>query len=148
MPLSMHVHHPMSPDVSVGCLSVDGWTGADVQRARKRLGLSQDELASLAGVTRRTIGRLEHSEHDNPHSLGRVLRVLGLVDDDEPPLGRPGGLDQVSNAELVARLNIIVLEMTRRLDGHGEEPGRVGSMPPLDPPTDEPDRHNDLGPAG
>jgi HTH-type transcriptional regulator/antitoxin HipB len=52
---------------------------AAVRRARKALGLRQDELALAAGVSTRTVHQIEHGKPTSRlDSLAPVLEVLGL----------------------------------------------------------------------
>jgi y4mF family transcriptional regulator len=68
--------------------------GAAVLRARKSLGLRQDELALAAGVSTRAIHQIEHGKPTSRlDSITPVLDVLGLrlrVEDRVPtvPTGR------------------------------------------------------------
>lgn len=55
-------------------------TGKDVQRLRKRLGLTQAELAQRIGVTRVSVWRWEAETHGIRESAARLL--LTLVADD------------------------------------------------------------------
>lgn len=59
--------------------------GAAIRERRRRLGISQDELASSIGVNRKVIGQLENGK-ETVH-LGIVLRAaraVGLVVGIEP----------------------------------------------------------------
>jgi transcriptional regulator with XRE-family HTH domain len=51
-------------------------TGDELQRLRKRLGLTQVELAARVGVTRVTIGRQERGEVRIPEPTARLIRLL------------------------------------------------------------------------
>lgn len=55
-------------------------TGKEVQRLRKRLGLSQAELAQRMGVSRVSVWRWETDTHGIRESAARLL--LTLVADD------------------------------------------------------------------
>lgn len=46
--------------------------------ARKRAGLTQVELAKLAGVAHTTIVRMESGAHVPTQTYGRLFKVLGL----------------------------------------------------------------------
>lgn len=52
--------------------------GKNLQRARKRLGISQERFAPMVGTTRRHLIRLENGEH-RPSSelLGRIAAETG-----------------------------------------------------------------------
>ncbi len=54
--------------------------GARVRKARKELGLRQDELAVAAGVSTRAIHQVEHGKPTSRlDTLSRVLDVVGLA---------------------------------------------------------------------
>jgi HTH-type transcriptional regulator / antitoxin HipB len=54
--------------------------GARVRRARRELGLRQDELAIAAGVSTRAIHQVEHGKTTSRlDTLSHVLDVLGLT---------------------------------------------------------------------
>jgi len=66
--------------------------GNRLKQTRETLGLTQQELADLAGVSLRTITRWEgqSSNEDNLFQVARALNVsadylLGLTDDPTPP---------------------------------------------------------------
>lgn len=50
-----------------------------VRARRTELGLDRQELASAAGVTRRTVQRLERGEHVSADTVVRIERGLGLA---------------------------------------------------------------------
>ncbi len=54
--------------------------GERLAQYRLRQNLTQAELASEAGVSKRTLGRLEAGESTQLTNLIRILRVLGLLD--------------------------------------------------------------------
>lgn len=55
---------------------------AAVAPERKRMGLTQDDLARLAGVTRKVVSAIETGQHSmRLGSLLKVLRVVGLLDE-------------------------------------------------------------------
>lgn len=54
--------------------------GARLARYRLNRNLTQDQLAREAGVSKRTIVRLENGESTQLTNLVRILRALGLLD--------------------------------------------------------------------
>jgi len=49
----------------------------DLIRARKGVGLSQQELADLAGIRQETVSRLETGKHTaNPRTVDRIMRAI------------------------------------------------------------------------
>jgi len=49
----------------------------DLIRARKGAGLSQQRLASMAGIRQETISRLETGKHTaNPRTIDKIMRVI------------------------------------------------------------------------
>ena len=54
--------------------------GTGLARFRIDLGLTQAEVATRAGIAKRTVERLESDGTANLDTLFRVLRVLGLLD--------------------------------------------------------------------
>lgn len=64
--------------------------GARVESARLSLNATQDELAREAGVSKRTVERIEAGSSSQMTSFVRVLRALGRLDPLEallPPVG-------------------------------------------------------------
>src|ERR671932_400774 len=61
-----------------------GEIGALLRRHRAMAGLSQEELAERAGLSRRAISDLERGAHRAPYpaTLRRLVQALGLTDDD------------------------------------------------------------------
>jgi len=55
--------------------------GERISRRRLRRNLTQGELARQAGVSKRTVLRLESGESTQMTSLVRILRTLGLLED-------------------------------------------------------------------
>jgi transcriptional regulator with XRE-family HTH domain len=51
-------------------------TGAELRRLRRRLGLTQRELAELVGVHANSIARQERGELGIKESLARLVRLL------------------------------------------------------------------------
>jgi transcriptional regulator with XRE-family HTH domain len=60
--------------------AVEAEIGRRLESARLAANVSQAELAAEAGVSRRTITRLESGEGVSVNTLIRVLRALGLGD--------------------------------------------------------------------
>jgi transcriptional regulator with XRE-family HTH domain len=56
-------------------------TGKEVQRLRKRLGLTQGELAQRMGVSRVSVGRWETDQHAIRESAARLLLMLVAQED-------------------------------------------------------------------
>jgi len=56
----------------------DDMLGQQMESARKARGWSQDELATAAAVSRKTIYSLENGEDVSTRSLGKILLALGL----------------------------------------------------------------------
>lgn len=56
-------------------------TGKDVRRIRKRLGLSQPQLAERLGVTKNSVARWERGEMGIRQS---VVILLGMLDQSAP----------------------------------------------------------------
>src|SRR5262245_5075218 len=54
--------------------------GAQVRSQRIRLRLTQEELASAAGVARKAVMRLETGGNPTVHTLLAVLRAIGRAD--------------------------------------------------------------------
>jgi HTH-type transcriptional regulator / antitoxin HipB len=53
--------------------------GDDVKRARRHLGLNQDELSLVAGVSRRTVYAVEHGKATvRLDAVVAILRAVGL----------------------------------------------------------------------
>lgn len=69
--------------------------GARLAARRIAMGLTQAEAAEQAGVSKRTLERLEAGEAVQSPNLVRVLRVLGLLDALEAalPSADPGPMD-------------------------------------------------------
>ena len=67
--------------------------GAELRAARRRAGLTQQELAELLGVTREYVGSLERDEDsERVVRLSQALRAVGLRVTVEP-LARSGDGD-------------------------------------------------------
>lgn len=115
-------------------------TTTTVRALRKRLGVSQPDLADLLGVAVRTVGRLEAAElagHDSKH-LARARAALAQLERDQ---GRPprrlrtiGALREqlrASQAELARLLGVSTKTLQRwEADGLGlqaQSQGPAGS---------------------
>jgi transcriptional regulator with XRE-family HTH domain len=72
--------------------------GAGLARQRVQRGLTQGEVATRAGVSLRTVIRLEAGASSQLTNLVRVLRVLGLLDHLEQlaPPPAPSPLEQLA----------------------------------------------------
>jgi len=79
-------------------------TGDDIRRARQARGLSQTELAALAGTNPSTIWRTETGKYADPRKLGAIAHAVGLG-------------EQVTDEELLRRVSAGQLagEIVRRL---------------------------------
>lgn len=53
--------------------------GAAIRDARKKQGLSQDELAEKAGLSRPTIARVERGDDVSTATINKLAEVLGLA---------------------------------------------------------------------
>jgi transcriptional regulator with XRE-family HTH domain len=73
--------------------------GKRLAQRRLRRDLTQQQLADAAGVSRRTVVRLEGGESTQLTNLVRVLRALGLLDDLAAlaPAPGPSPLEQLRN---------------------------------------------------
>jgi len=60
--------------------AIEAEIGRRLEAARLAANISQAELAAEAGVSRRTITRLESGEGVSVNTLIRILRALGLED--------------------------------------------------------------------
>ena len=63
--------------------------GERIARARVRMNLTQAQLASQAGIGKRTLERMESGGSSQLTSLIRVMRVLGLLADLDSLLPAP-----------------------------------------------------------
>lgn len=113
-------------------------SGEDVRRARRAERLSQQELAAQAGVSRRTIARIEASDDASSHES--VLRVLRLGRYADEPRPRGPLLAEASATEILRELALRFGELheanNRRPAGRTEsaEDGRDDQevAPPID----------------
>lgn len=78
--------------------------GAAVRKRREALGLSQQGLAKLAGLSRATINQLERGALKDlgVAKLARLLGLLGLALDAKPARTSPRGLWMASRAASVS----------------------------------------------
>ena len=58
------------------------WDGGDVQRLRRRMGVSQQELAALLGVRQQTVSDWERNLHA---PQGAARRMLSMVAEERAP---------------------------------------------------------------
>lgn len=78
---------PTRPSVALVCQPARGMpqmrpkpAATNLSQARQRVGLSQEDLARLAGVSRDTLQRIEWGQHQNPpiRYLANFALVLGV----------------------------------------------------------------------
>ena len=71
------------PDMSPPYAVTTARLGALVREQREALGMSMDQLAKQARVSRSSVHRLEHGSdiRPTPSKLGRMLQVVGLEAD-------------------------------------------------------------------
>lgn len=71
-----------------------------IRHTRRAAGLTQRELAAIAGVPQSTIGRIELGRHvPRADTLDRLLRAMGLSLEAAPVLGT--GVDRTQIRELL-----------------------------------------------
>lgn len=63
--------------------------GARIARYRLNRNWTQDALAKEAGVSKRTINRIEHGHSTQAANLIRILRALGLLENLEALIPEP-----------------------------------------------------------
>ncbi len=63
--------------------------GVRIAQYRLNLNLTQDALAREAGVSKRTLHRVEHGDSTHVSNLIRLLRALGLVENLEALIPEP-----------------------------------------------------------
>lgn len=118
--------------------------GDVVRQARTARGLSQERLARLAGVSARTIGRIERGEdYDDPRMLPTVQRALGIGDSQDPPLSKASAIELAG--ELVRRLSEAERILEHNRLGSGTAPTDLARRPNVitGPQTDEDTDHAD-----
>jgi transcriptional regulator with XRE-family HTH domain len=98
--------------------------GRTIRAARARMGLTQEQFAVRAGMTRVTLSRVENGEEVQPRTLRAAMEAAGL--DAGPTPAR-----SLSDAELVR-------EFERRWPGKISEI-LSGDPPRPRPPEDKPD---------
>lgn len=103
--------------------------GARLARTRLERNLSQQRLAAEAGISKRTLERMEAGEDGKLSNLVRVLRALGLAE----------GLDQLLPEPLPSPIEQLKLHGRRR-----RRAGRTAPAPAVPQPwtwgDDEPGR--------
>lgn len=73
--------------------------GARIANQRVRLSLTQAELSEQAGVSKRTIERMESGQSAQMSSFIRVLRAIGLLENLDAliPPAIPGPIEQLDS---------------------------------------------------
>lgn len=84
MPVSLR---PKWPKVALDSSSV-AITGQQIRQERLRRRLTQQDLADKAGVSLRTIGRVERGELQDSRNFAAIATQLGLHDDPDATPGR------------------------------------------------------------
>ncbi len=87
--------------------------GRRLARTRLERNLTQQQLATEAGVSRATVDRLERGEPIKSTSLVRVLRVLGRIE----------ALDRLVPEPLPSPVERLKLKGRRRQRARGGDPG-------------------------
>lgn len=64
-------------------------TGKELMAIRKRLGLTQAELAERLGVARFSISRQERGAHGIRESLAKLIRFVAEIEGRKKPRGSP-----------------------------------------------------------
>jgi transcriptional regulator with XRE-family HTH domain len=93
--------------------------GAIVEYRRKRLGLTQEELAERSGLSQAQVSRLESGKSKNItiESLRRIARILGcsaadlLLEEDKQ--GSKQDREDLSNEALAARIKALEARLER-----------------------------------
>lgn len=103
-------------------------TAEQVRRERKRRRLTQQELADAAGVSLRTIRRVEAGAPQSARNFEAIADVLGLQTANEVTDGKL--LQDASMQDLLQRVQELYDDATRR----ATEPGRIykSGAPELD----------------
>jgi hypothetical protein len=117
-------------------------TGDDVKRARGRLHLTQTQLASMLGLSRRTIAEWEGTGELSPTIEGRlsgVFAIAGPSEPDVPPLASVSDLELV--AEMARRLSSLRHQIPGGESRRTEEPP---AQPDADTQTGHRNDHNEL----
>ena len=87
--------------------------GQAVKAAREQQHMSQERLAELAGVSRRTVISLEQDENVRRDVIENVASALGLI---EIPLGRAvGKVDQKQPAAILRSFTSYIGELEHHL---------------------------------
>lgn len=75
-------------------------SGLRIKRFREKNNYSQEELARLLGVTRRTISRWEqNSSKPSSDELSRIAKIIGVTEDE-----LLSGEDEIPSANALERL--------------------------------------------
>jgi transcriptional regulator with XRE-family HTH domain len=109
--------------------------GERLERRRLERNRSQSELAREAGVSKRTVERIEAGESTQLSNLVRILRALGLLERLEllVPASLPSPIDQLKLRRRQRRR----ATGARGASGPARQDGVVGESPSAaSPPTD------------
>jgi transcriptional regulator with XRE-family HTH domain len=94
-------------------------SGEQIKRERRRRNLTQQQLAAEAGVSLRTIGRVERGELQESRNFEAITAVLGLQTNSEAPVGKL--LADASMADVLQRVQELYDDAVRR----ATEAGRI-----------------------
>jgi transcriptional regulator with XRE-family HTH domain len=106
-------------------------TGEQIKRERRRRNLTQQQLAAEAGVSLRTIGRVERGELQESRNFEAITAALGLQPNNEAPGGKL--LQDASMHDLLHRIQELYDDATHR----ATEAARIYNHKPGAPELDE-----------
>ena len=92
-------------------------TGEQIKRERRRRNLTQQQLAAEAGVSLRTIGRVERGELQESRNFEAITAALGMQTNNEAPAGKL--LQDASMHDLLQRIQELYDDATRRATDAG-----------------------------
>lgn len=133
--------------------------GERVLAFREHAGLSQEELASAAGVSSKTVSRLELGRHDGRNStIRQVAKALGVSEHDlvgrpPAPLGLDAGPSQLDRVETLLRAlceasGLPVDRLLADLEGPGDALEReLGEAGPQDEAPGNGSEEGERGPS-